>query len=132
MREELAKRVGRRGRFTATFKRTGIRKSQYGVSVTVLLVDLRDEAETQVTDHLWLIEGKQIADLNLQPGERISFVATVAAYYKRPPRDAQDFSKWDRDDIGVFEKDYKLVYPTAIARVMGEQRALPLFAEEHV
>ncbi len=131
MREELKDRVGRRGSFTATFKRTGIRKNSFGVAVTVLFIDLRDEAGTLVTDHLWFLRGKQMDELKLQPGERISFEATVTSYYKRAPRDGADYPDWD-DDAGRVEKDYKLIYPTRMKRVGEQGSCKPRAASEQM
>jgi len=65
MRDELAKRVGKRGPFSATFVRTGISSNFWGKKVTVLLRDVRDEAGTQVADHLWFIQGDQMRELKL-------------------------------------------------------------------
>lgn len=125
MRDELAKRLGTRGPFSATFVRTGISNSDWGKKVTMLFRDVRDEAGTQVTDHLWFLQGKQARELRLKPGERVNFVATVGRYTKRNP---------DRDfdpDEPCRVRDYRLIYPSNMRR-QGEKdfREWPLFAGE--
>lgn len=93
MREELAKREGRRGAFTATFQRKGHRTNRWGTLLTALLLDIRDEAGVLVADHAWFIWGQQMQSLQLKPGDRIRFVATVAPYFKR----SHDFD-WVEED----------------------------------
>jgi hypothetical protein len=123
MREELKHRVGRRGAFTAMFSRTGVRKSTWSVDVTVLLLDVRDEAGQLVADHLWFRRGSQIERLQLKAGDRIRFMATVGPYSKRN-RDGDA----DEDRYVV---DYKLIYPSNMRLIgMEPQHGLPLFDEQ--
>ena len=126
MREELKGRCGKRGEFHATFKRSGIRPSHWGVAVTALFVNVCDEAGTMVTDHLWFLLGKQMQALGLQPGDRVRFVATVAQYRKRNP----DHDGFDGEDTPHCVTDYRLIYPSNM-RKLGAPPAssLPLFEQ---
>ena len=126
MREELKKRVGKRGEFHATFHRTGVRRTDWGVSITALLVDVRDEAGTQVCDHLWFLMGKQMQALGLCPGDRVRFVATVASYRKRD----KDFDPFDDHDARRCVTDYRLIYPSNMRKLSAPpERSLPLFEQ---
>lgn len=122
MREELAHRNGRRGEFRAVLKRTGGKRNSHGYYVkTALFVDVRDEANTLVADHLWFNWGKQMDGLKLQPGDRVRFTATVATYHKLN-RDRD----WD-DDESRYVVDYRLMFPRSM-RVLGrDAESLPLF-----
>jgi hypothetical protein len=115
MREALKDRVGRRGEFTAQFKRRGVAASGWGIKVTMLFIDVRDEAGTVVADHIWFKMGKQMDELKLEPGDRIRFMATVDTYQKRNKDDA-----WD-DDEPRHVTDFRLVHPSNVRR-MGASR----------
>lgn len=80
MREELAKRSGLRGRFTATYTGRRERSSAGHIVVMCLFVDVRDELGTEVTDHVHFTLGKWNEDL--QPGDTVSFEARVSPYWK--------------------------------------------------
>ena len=128
MREQLKDRVGKRGEFHATFQRTGIRRTQWGVAVTALFIDVRDERDQQVADHLWFMLGAQMQRMRLKLGDEVRFVATVAPYLKHNP----EFDGFDED--GPFRvEDYRLIYPSNM-RKLGEAtaRALPLFDQPEV
>lgn len=127
MRDELAKRVGKRGPFSATFERTGVKDTRFGREVTMLFRDVRDEAGTVVTDHVWFIQGKQARELKLRKGERVQFEATVAPYMKRNP----EFEYGDEDSGAYKVRDYRLIYPAKMRRE-GEKdwRQAPLFSGE--
>lgn len=127
MRKELAKRVGRRGRFSATFERTGVHKDQWGTKVTMLFLDVRDEAGTVVADHIWFVQGKQSRELKLRKGERVKFLATVAPYRKRNPEREFD------DEASYKVLDYRLTYPSNLCRLSDQSyQSLPLFSGEQV
>jgi hypothetical protein len=126
MREELAKRLGLRGEFRATFHRRGISRNYWGVRQTALFIDVRDEAGVQVTDHLWFFWGKQMGALNLQPGDRVRFVATVTTYTKRDRASDYEFG-WEEDELRRFVTDYKLIYPSNMRLLGASQGTLPLF-----
>jgi hypothetical protein len=49
---------------------------------TVCLINLKDESGSEISDHLWLTIGKQIANLHLQTGDLISFNARAKQYTK--------------------------------------------------
>jgi hypothetical protein len=122
VREELKSRVGKRGWFSATVKRFGIKKYKEHVSRTILLVDIRDESGAEVTDHMWQTIGKQIEQLNPCLGERVLFLASVGAYKKG--------YKGRREDEGLppVETDYCFKYASMFRRVGDpEPKELPLF-----
>ena len=125
MREELQQRNGKRGRFSGTVKRFGSKPAYRGPNlVTLLLVDVRDEAGNEVTDHLWFVVRKQLKELNLQPGDRIEFTARVVEYVKGYK------GRRELDDAPPVSVDYKLSHGTQFKKV-GSMPAdvvgLPLF-----
>lgn len=126
MRNELQKREGRRGTFTALFLRFGQKAAYKGAPiVTALFVDVRDDAGQLVTDHLWFKVGRQFAALRMEAGDKVQFEARVASYVKgyRGRRD-------DWDEEGGISVDYCLKFPTRVRllRAAGEP-SLPLFQE---
>jgi hypothetical protein len=137
MRAELQKRDGLRGRFSATFVRFGAKKAYKGPPIkTALFRDVRDEAGNQVTDHVWMVVGKQLEELALAEGDRIQFEARVASYVKGYRGRRED------DDLPTQALDYKLSRPTHLRklylagaesstnRVESCIAALPLFESE--
>lgn len=127
MREELQKREGKRGKFSCTVQRFGSRTSGGYYKQTLLVTDVRDELGNQVTDHLWFTVGKQIRDLNLQPGEQIEFVATVRPYRKG--------YRGRRDDIEAPppSTDYGLKFPREFKRkgkTHADVAGMPLFTTD--
>jgi hypothetical protein len=125
MREALKEREGKRGRFTGTVKRFGTKPAYKGPPiVTLLLVDVRDEADTLVTDHLWFVVRKQLKDLNAQPGDKIEFVARVKPYVKGYRGRREDY------DLPPVSLDYKLSHGTQFKKVGSipvDVVGLPLF-----
>ena len=111
MRKELASKIGERGRYTAIFSRNGIKNGYKGPIRTVLLSDICDSSGKRVTDHLWMTEGKQLAKLNLKPGDKIQFEGRVDTYIKG--------YRGYRDDVydAPIEEDYRLVYPTKFRKL---------------
>jgi hypothetical protein len=124
-REVLGQREGKRGRFTATVKRFGSKPAYKGPPiVTLLLVDVRDEAGTQVTDHLWFTVRKQLKELDAQPGDQIEFTARVTPYVKGYRGRREDF------DLPPVSMDYRLSHPTQFKKVGSmpvDVVGLPLF-----
>lgn len=123
MRKELRDRVGRRGRFSATLRRFGVRQGPHPTT-TALFVDVKDESGQIVTDHIWMVVGKQLRALHPQPGDEIFFVARVTKYWKRNPEYDGD------DDYAPYRiQDYRLSNPTHIRKLGVEVAAeMPLFA----
>lgn len=112
MREELKARAGKRGRFSAKVEKFGA-KSSYGYAKqTMLVTDVRDESGNQVTDHLWFTVGKQIRELELKPGDRIEFVATVRPYRKGYRGRRED------DYLPAPSIDYGLKFPREFRKVV--------------
>src|SRR5579864_7616323 len=110
MREELKRRVGKRGSFSARVERYGKRTSYGYEKETILVCDVRDEQGAEVTDHLWFTVGKQIKEMNLQPGEKIFFFARVAPYKKGYRGRRED------DDLPLPCTDYCLKFPNQFRR----------------
>lgn len=111
MREALARRVGARGRYTATVSRFGTKRAYRGPRLTtVLLVDVRDATGHVVTDHLWITVGKTVERLRLASGDTVAFDARVTPYVKgyRGRREDED-----RPPMSV---DYRLSNPTKLVK----------------
>jgi hypothetical protein len=125
VREFLKEREGKRGRFSGTVKRLGSKPAYRGAPLpTLLLVDVRDEAGTLVTDHLWFTVRKQMKELNLQPGDKIEFTARVKPYVKGYRGRRED------DYLPPMSVDYKLSHGTKFKKVGSipvETIGLPLF-----
>jgi hypothetical protein len=125
MREALKEREGKRGRFTGTVKRFGSKPAYRGPAlITLLLVDVLDEAGNKVTDHLWFVVRKQLKALNLQPGDKIEFVARVKPYIKGYRGRRDDY------DLPPTSLDYKLSHGTQFKKVGSmpvDVVGLPLF-----
>lgn len=120
MRERLQKSNGRRGTFTGTFERTGIKTSFGHPKETVLLRDIRDEGGAIVTDHVWMNMTAGFRALDLRPGDVVRFDARVRPYTKG--------YRGHREDVyRPVEVDYKLSHPTRMVKVEpnAEQAALP-------
>jgi hypothetical protein len=87
-------------------------------------VDVRDEAGNEVTDHLWFVVRKQLKALNLQPGDKIEFVARVKPYIKGYR------GRRDLDDAASVSTDYTLSHGTQFKKVGSmpvDVVGLPLF-----
>ena len=118
LRTQLAERNGKRGWFTATFARYGIKHGRWSVDEwgmpkrTVLLVDVRDEGGNPVADHLWFNLTQGFEDACLSPGDRVRFRARVKPYMK-------GYSETDEDR--PFTVDYKLSYPTNVEWICPDE-----------
>lgn len=125
MREALQQRHGKRGQFSGTVQRFGSKPAYRGPNlVTLLLVDVRDEAGTEVADHLWFVVRKQLKSLNLQPGDKIEFTARVKEYVKGYR------GRREMDDAAPLSLDYKLSHGTQFKKVGSmppDVVGLPLF-----
>jgi hypothetical protein len=100
MRTELAKIFKVRDRFTARFEKYGSRVAYKGPPLkTLLFLDVRRRGEL-VTDHLWFTSNKAFEQLDMKPGDQISFNARVKTY--------------SRGRFGQFGYDYKLSNPTKV------------------
>ena len=110
MRKKL-KNLGsqERHRFIGTVQKFGMKSSIWESSSTICLVNVKLCGENEIlTDHIWLTVGKQLADMELQEGDIISFDARVDSYRKG--------YKGFIDGIFMDQttKDYKLSRPTKI------------------
>lgn len=106
MREELAKREGSRGEFTATFKRYGSKQPYKGPPIrTLLFVDVCDVTGAVVADHVWFTDSK-FWKVEFTEGQRVMFRARVKTYVKGYRGRHQD------DDLPLPRIDYKLSHPT--------------------
>ena len=112
MRKQL-KEIGAKNRniFYGTFERTGYKNGYKGPIQTVLLLNIKDEKNNVVCDHLWFNMTKGFEKLKLIKGDEIKFNARVQSYEKG--------YKGYRDDVWdhPIEKDYKLSYPTKIEKI---------------
>lgn len=109
MRHGLAPLLGKRLRWQATVIEFGLQHTEPVASRPARMVCLgpvvRVATGSVVTDHVWLKVSLSVARLHLQPGDTVSFDATVTAYWKGyfyPSR-------------GIDERrlDYKLLMPAA-------------------
>jgi hypothetical protein len=124
MRNELQKRDGKRGLFTATFSRYGRAKGFQGRElVTVLFLDVRDAQGAEVTDHIWFKCGKGFSMLGMKEGDRVSFEARVKPYFKGY-KGQRYTDGWSGDESGAQIKDYRLSFPTKL-RIEGEKKGSP-------
>ena len=80
----MAKMFKERKKFLARVAKFGEKASYIGwPQETVMLKDVKDaESGEIVTDHLWMIVGKQFESAHLTIGDNISFYARVTAYTK--------------------------------------------------
>ena|SRR5260221_306088 len=115
MREALQAQEGIRATFRGTVARFGTKPAYRGYPIpTVMLKDVMDKKGTIVTDHLWMVQGKQIKALNLQEGDVVEFDARVTEYTKG--------YKGYREDVydAPIEVDYRLSNPTKVRKIMVE------------
>ena len=84
MRERLKQIEDIRKTFSATFKRYGTKTSWRGFSEkTVLLIDVKDENEKIVADHIWFSNTKGFQKIGeMKEGDKIRFDARVKDYVK--------------------------------------------------
>lgn len=130
MREELQKRNGQRGEFTAVFDRYGRatvkipniygrRQPRSMEVVTLLFKAVRDSTGQIVTDHLWFKSCKQWARLGLKSGDKVKFEARVNPYVKGYVGRYGEGSER--------ETDFKLAFPTKARLLDAFAADLPLF-----
>lgn len=81
MRDGLQPFIGQRIMVSAPVHRFGTRTAWTGAKLpTVLLSPIRDMEGHKLADHLWLHVGKQIAALDLKPGDVLTFTGRVKPY----------------------------------------------------
>lgn len=89
--------------FYGTFSEYGWKKGWKGRwDETVLLLNIRDENDELLTDHLWFNLTQGFAKLDLKKGDRVCFYGRVHRYYK---------------GYIAKERDYNISYPTKIKKV---------------
>jgi hypothetical protein len=125
MRKCLQKLEQQRLRFSGTFDRFGIKPAWKGRPLpTLLLLNIKDSNNKQVTEHLWFNYTKGFQALGeLKQGDIIHFDARVKMYWKG--------YKGNRDDMEFdypIEQDYKLSHPTSLWR---EKHAVILDARDN-
>lgn len=103
MRKQLRAYNDERMKFTGVFERIGHKPGYKGraSSMTVLLKDVRNEKNEEMTDHIWLNYTQRFQELNLSMGDRIEFYARVGKYKK--------------GESGKI--DYKLSHPTKVNKI---------------
>jgi hypothetical protein len=111
MRKELKELEEQRDVFTGLFKKYGIKSNYRRPSTdTLLLINIRDNEGTLITDHLWLNLTKGFEKLGpLKEGDRIQFEARVKKYKKG----------YVNRKIGIDQSssDYKLSHPTKMIKM---------------
>lgn len=119
MRKPLAKMDGVRTRFSAVFERYGSKTNWNGYPVaTVLLKDVRDASGKVLSDHVWLMETKAFKAAGpFAAGDVVSFYARVRQYIKGYVN--------RREYIDEREIDFKLGYPTKVARILRADSSDP-------
>ena len=116
MREKLMAINNVRAVFHGTVARFGTRTSYGHVKKTMLVHDIRDRHNREMTDHVWFLCGKWTE--SLQPGDVIEFEARVTSYKKGYRGRREDY------DLPPPSIDYKLSHPTKVRKV--KQFAGPL------
>ena len=115
-RRKLAK-IGEDDRhlFFGTFERFGTKRGWKGrLEQTVLLLNIKDDNGSVVTDHLWFNYTKGFSSLDLTKGDTVKFNAKVASYLK---------GYMGHDEIAAYLNpvtiSYKLSYPTNIDKLIN-------------
>ena len=132
MRKPLARMEGVRTRFSASFERYGSKHGWHSETVvTLLLEDLKDSSGRVLADHVWLMETKAFKAAGpFAAGDGVSFDARVRPYVKGYVN--------RREYIDEREIDFKLGYPTRVARIPlatsepGREQLGPVAGEEGV
>lgn len=94
-------------KFIATVEKLGGKKNYKGYhEPTILLLDIKDEKENLLTDHVWMNYGKNFKKARLHEGDVITLDARVRVYVK-------GYSEVDEDNPKRY--DYKLSNPTRIS-----------------
>ena len=108
MRKDLAKQVGERKKFQATFVRFGKKTNYQGFAEeTVLLKNIVDlDSNKIVAEHVWFTYTKTFQQVHLTTGMLIEFEARIKKYTKG--------YKNSRYKIDQRTEDYKLSHPTKI------------------
>jgi len=109
MREKLKAINNIRAAFRGTVARFGSRTSYGHVKKTMLVHDIRDRHDREMTDHVWFLCGKWTE--GLQPGDVIEFDARVTSYKKGYRGRREDY------DLPAPSIDYKLSHPTHVRKV---------------
>ena len=131
MRENFAQAEGRRGTFTATFKRFGEKRGFKGWLVkTVLLIGVSDTSGKITADHIWFTCGKQFKEAALVEGDRVQFVGRITTYEKG----YKGSREWD-DEMPTVSTDYRISFPTQVKNLsrnkfIAANTELPLFQNE--
>jgi hypothetical protein len=117
VRKALENINGRRIKVFAEVSKFGKKSAYRGYDLdTVCLINLKDENNNDLCDHLWLIVRKTINRMNLCVGDKISFLARVKEYEKG--------YKGYRDDVyNQIETDYKLSNATQFVKLENPEIA---------
>jgi hypothetical protein len=120
MRRALKPLEGVRTTFCGTVAQFGTKTGYTGRDLpTLMLKDVMDSAGNLVTDHLWFMVGKQLAALDLQIGDGISFQARVTGYEK-------GYKGYREDVYKPIEIDYRLSNPTKFTKIAGASNSTTL------
>jgi len=109
-RKKLKEIEDERKIFIGTFERYGIKSGYKCPLKTVLLLDIKDEEENEITDHLWFNFTKGFEKLGeLKRGDKIKFRARSKKYTK-----GYQGYRWDIPNN--ISTDYKLSHPTILSK----------------
>lgn len=100
--------------FYGTFARYGIKNGYKGILKTVLLINIENENQQILTNHLWFNFTKGFEKLNLQPGDKVKFHGRVKPYMK-------GYLGRRYDVYSPIELDYLIQYPTKVSIVERKQ-----------
>ena len=114
-----------RGEFCGTFVRFGEKSGFNGPEITVLLKDVRDANGKLMAGHLWFNLTKRFKELNMKPGDVISFHARVKCYVK-------GYHGWNEQKrfMNPPRYDYKLSHPTKVKRKEIDGKSILKLAKE--
>jgi hypothetical protein len=113
VRDALQILAGARIEVQATVLRFGSRTGWTGARQrTVLLGQLTSADGVMLTDHMWLIVGRRLAALDLQPGDTLAFSGRVRPYQHRGTADREQ------------RTDYALSHPSR-CRVLARAPQAP-------
>jgi len=104
--------LGRKIRLRGTFEKLGTKKNwKFGfLEETILLIDIKNDANEIITDHLWLNYTNQLKKADLKKGDEIEFFGIVRMYKKG----YFDF----REGMDNRTIDYKITYPSKVKKII--------------
>lgn len=101
--------------FKATFGRYGTKRGYKGrIESTILLINVKDENDNLLTDHLWFNLTSGFGSLDLKEGDEVTFYGRVKYYLKG--------YFGNKADVHVpIEYDVKISHPTKVRKIEKEE-----------